>query len=133
MKSIILIISLSTLLIQSSFAQKAKGCDSYMTSEYISDGQYYSTPITYGETREFKTTFIAGNIYRIAACSSFEKNVNFYIYDQDNNLLFTNTDYQHAPYWDFEFPNTMQCTIKVSLVSEQVVNDFASISIGFKQ
>lgn len=108
-------------------------CDKYITSEYINDPQYYATPLKFGETKQFTITFIGGNIYRLAVASSTENNVQFLIYDQENNLLFSNADFSYTQYWDFEVPSTLECTVKVSLVSSQILEDFASICIGFKQ
>lgn len=114
------------------FAQKAP-CDIHITHEYIADPQYYFSPLSFGTVKDFKITFIGGNTYRVAVASATEKNIEFSIYDQDNNLLFSNAKFSHAPYWDFEITNTMECTIKISLVTDYVPNDFGAICIGFKQ
>ena len=118
-----------------SFSQTIENspCDKYITADYINDPQYYATPLNYGETKQFTITFIGGNIYRLAVASSTENNVQFLIYDQENNILFSNADFSYSPYWDFDVPSTLECTIKVSLVSTQMLEDFASICIGFKQ
>ncbi len=108
-------------------------CEKYMSADFISDGQYYNSPISFGETKKFKLAFIGGNTYRLALCSTYKDNLNFWLYDQDNNLLFSNVKFQNTPYWDFEFTNTMECTLKVSLISEQIVNDFVTVSVGFQK
>ncbi|HPY82819.1 MAG: hypothetical protein M0R02_01520 [Bacteroidales bacterium] len=118
-----------------SFSQTSKNspCDTYITAEYIIDPQYHATPLQHGETKQFTITFIGGNVYRLAVSSSTENNIHFMIYDQESNMLFSNADFKYAPYWDFDVTNTLECTIKVSLVSPQTIEDFATICIGFKQ
>lgn len=131
MKKIILLFLSATFSIIS-FAQ-GSSCAKHISSEYIIDPQHYATAITFGETESFKITFIGGNTYRIAVESSTPNNLLFYIYDQENNLLFSNSNFENSPFWDFEIPNTMECTIKVSLASEKIIDDFANICIGFKK
>lgn len=118
-----------------SFSQTSNNspCETYITAEYIIDPQYHATPLKDGETKQFTITFIGGNVYRLAVSSSTENNIHFMIYDQENNILFSNADFKYAPYWDFDVTNTLECIIKVSLVSSQIHEDFATICIGFKQ
>jgi hypothetical protein len=35
-------------------------------------------------------------------------------------VLFTNKEYENAPYWDLEFPSTMECSIFVQLAPETI-------------
>ena len=36
------------------------------------------------------------------------------------NTLFTNKDYENAPYWDLEFPTTIECSIFIQLPPETI-------------
>lgn len=114
------------------FAQNIS-CDTYMTEEYISDGQYYNTPIKNGETKSFKVTFQAGNIYRVVACAEQSKFLIFKLIDQEGNILFNNTDFKNSPYWDFQIKNTMEYTIILYLNNPTISIDNAIVIIGYKQ
>lgn len=82
---------------------------------------------------EFSATFYGGSTYRIAACSGFtEGNLIFSIYDRDHNMLYSNSEYKNAPYWDFKFGNTIDCVIEAQLNSTNVKSGCAVLAIGFK-
>ena len=84
---------------------------------YTSDGQYYHSLLLEGETAEFKTTFYAGEEYRIVACSKDGLgSVNFSVLDANYNLIFNNSDYDDASSWDFKFNSTNDYYIQAKLV-----------------
>jgi hypothetical protein len=57
----------------------------------------------------------------------------FDILDQERNLLFTNSDFSNAPYWDFEVKNTIECTIEAKLDPNKKLNGCAQLIIAFKK
>lgn len=93
-----------------------ENCTKYLETGFISDGQQYKALLSGGEVAEFHTTFYANNYYRIVgATGEDEGNVVFSVYDQENRLLFSNRNYKNSPYWDFQFSNTINCTIEAKL------------------
>ena len=107
-------------------------CGEHMSDGYISDGQQYRALLISDETAEFYTTFYGGATYRVAACSGFEEgNLIFRIFDADRNLLFENTAYDNAGYWDFTFSDTQECTIEAQLDNSAAGSGCAVILIGF--
>ena|ERR1700722_4370450 len=119
-------------------------CDSIATScakrnlepSFISDGQQYrALLVNADETAEFHVTFYGGTIYRLAACSGMtDGNLIFTIYDSQRNVLFTNGQYQNAPYWDFTIKSTVDCIIDAQLnPTTNAGSGCAVILIGFKQ
>jgi len=111
-----------------------QNCTKYLEPEFISDGQQYKALLSGGEVAEFHTTFYANNYYRIVgATGKEEKNVIFSIYDEENHLLFSNKDHQNSPYWDFQFSNSINCTIEAKLNQKNVTSGFVLLLIGFKQ
>lgn len=112
----------------------AKICAKNVTANYISDGQSYRALLNGDQVAEFRATFYGGSTYRIAGCSGFtEGNLIFEIYDEDHNQLFTSSDYKNAPYWDFAFGSTVDCTIEAKLNTVNVQSGCATMVIGFKQ
>jgi hypothetical protein len=127
-------------LCTSGFAQ----CDSIanlcakrnMDPSFISDGQQYrALLVNSDETAEFHTTFYGGTVYRVAACSGMtDGNLVFSIYDSQRNLIFSNSAYQNAPYWDFKIKSTVDCIIDAQLnPTTNSGSGCAVILIGFKQ
>ncbi len=121
----------------SAFAQcdtVASVCLKNLTSKYTSDGQRYFSLLLDQEIAEFSATFYGGTVYRIAACSGLEDgNLIFSIYDRDRNLLYSNKDFRNAPYWDFKFKNTLDCTIEAELAKHNKASGCAVLLISFKK
>jgi hypothetical protein len=122
MKKVLLALALLTGLLafsERSFAQcdtVATICAKHMTKQYVSDGQRYFSLLLDQEVAEFSATFYGGTTYRIAQCSGLsDGNLVVVIYDKEKNVLFTNAEYQNAPYWDFKFKSTIDCTIEAVL------------------
>jgi hypothetical protein len=130
---IAVILTLST----KSFAQSdtlIKLCTQYLKPPFVSDGQQYKALLNGDEIAEFHSTFYGGSTYRIVGASgTSEGNMIFSVYDIERNLLFSNRNYQNAPYWDFKFNSTIDCVIEAELDSKSLNSGFALILIGFKQ
>lgn len=108
-------------------------CAKHIVPPFISDGQQYRALLNGEEIAEFHATFYGGSTYRISACSgTSEGNLLFSVYDKERNLLFSNSDYQNSPYWDFQFNSTMECIIEANLEKKEG-SGFAILLIGFKQ
>ncbi len=129
------IIALSALFSANAQCDSIAGlCKKNMSAQYISDGQAYRALLVNQEVAEFHATFFGGSTYRIAACSGFsDGNLIFSIYDQDRNLLFTNSEHKNAPYWDFALKSTLNCTIEAQLNATGSTSGCAVLLVGFKQ
>lgn len=110
-------------------------CENHLPFPYVSDGQQYVTLITKEQSAEFKVTFYEGTTYRIVACcGESDGNLIFSLYDRDKNQLFSGSNFDNTPFWDFKFETTMECTIEAKLRQESELDSgFAIILIGFKQ
>lgn len=113
----------------------ANVCARNMAKQFLSDGQEYrALLLNNDETAEFHSTFYGGTIYRVVACSGMgEGNLVFSVFDSDRNLIFTNSDYKNAPFWDFKVNSTFDCIIEARLGSESQGSGCAVVLIGFKQ
>jgi hypothetical protein len=106
----------------------------YDNSIYITDGQVYKSFLSESEISEVSATLFEGTTYRIATSAGIEENfMLFEVYDQDRNLLFSNTDYSNSPYWDFKVENTMDCTIETHLDLNKKLEGCALMMIAFKK
>jgi len=112
----------------------AVACQNFITQNYISDGQVYRSLLNGDDVAEFQSTLFGGNTYRIAVCSGIsDSNLIFRLSDQERNVLFSNTDYDKEPYWDFYVENTMQVSIEVLLDNTRKDSGCAVVVIGFKK
>ena len=106
----------------------------YDNSIYITDGQAYKAFLGESEISEVSTTLFEGTTYRIATSAGIEENyMLFELYDQDRNLLFSNSDYNNSPYWDFKVENTIDCTIETHLDLNKKLEGCALMMIAFKK
>lgn len=116
----------------------AQACEQTLHSgkdgeSFISDGQVY-TAFLDREKAEFKTTLFGGATYRIATSAGSEENyVIFTIKDQAGNILFSNSNYKNAPYWDFQTDETITITIETELDKDLKVTGCVVMLIGFKK
>ncbi|MBI3512114.1 MAG: hypothetical protein HY064_15760 [Bacteroidetes bacterium] len=117
-----------------------KMCSAHVIPPFVSDGQTYRAFVSSGENAQFNTTFFAGSTYRIAAGSGMtEGNLIFSIYSVDPNtgdrqLIFSNSQHNYAPYWDFKVNTTVEVSIEASLnPSSGKESGCAVMLIGFKQ
>lgn len=135
---VILVICISFVCFaQQTYAQQKKSaielCDNYMNDGFISDGQYYLQTLQKDEVKKTKITLMGGNIYRIAACAENTKQLQFSIVDVQGNVLYTNTKFEYAPYWDFEIKETIECTITITNNDTTIPKDKSILIIGYKR
>lgn len=109
-------------------------CSKNMSQGFISDGQSYRALLVDDQVAEFRATLYGGSTYRMAACSGFtDGNLALRIFDEERNLLYDNSEYKNAPYWDFEIKNTINCTIEAQLnPSTNMTSGCAVLLMGFK-
>ena len=108
--------------------------NNYDKSIYITDGQLYKSFLSESEISEISTTLFEGTTYRIATSAGNEENfMLFELYDQDRNLLFSNSDYSNSPYCDFKVENTIDCTIESRLYLNKKLEGCALMMIAFKK
>jgi hypothetical protein len=101
---------------------------------FVSDGQTYRAFLDEDQTSEFQTTFFGGNTYRIAASAGTRENyIIFEVRDNQNNLIFSNTDHKNAPYWDFKVESSLDVVISMTLDANKKSSGCAVMLIGFKQ
>lgn len=110
-------------------------CAKHLASKYISGGQQYrALLLNTDETAEFHATFYGGSTYRVAACSGLtDGNLVFSVFDEQRNMIFTNSEYKNAPYWDFKINSTLDGIIEAKLDIRNQGSGCAVVLIGFKQ
>ena len=105
-----------------------------MGENFVSDGQSYRALIFDDQIAEFTTTLYGKSTYRVVGIGGLEKEqLHFNIYDEDDNLLFSNADYQNSAYWDFEINSTLDCRIEAKLDLMKQKSGCAVLLIGFEQ
>jgi len=108
-------------------------CNQNFTKEYLSDGQEYRALLINEQTAEFHLTLYGGSIYRFGACSGMNSgNLVFRVYDQDYNEIFSNSEHELSPYWDFKVNSTLDVIVEANLNQDKVNSGCAVLLVGFK-
>lgn len=108
-------------------------CSQNFTKEYLSDGQEYRALLFEEQTAEFHLTLYGGSVYRFSACSGLQNgNLKFRLLDEEMNELFSNADYDVAPYWDFEVESTLDVIVEGNLNLDRINSGCAVLLVGFK-
>ena len=106
----------------------------YMNERFVSDGQSYRALIFDDQIAEFTTTLYGNSTYRIIGVAGLEtKQIHFSLYDEEDNLLYNNAEYQNSPYWDFEIKSTIDCRVEAKLDLVKQKSGCAVLLIGFEQ
>lgn len=112
----------------------ASVAEHFMGDDFVSDGQSYRALVFDDQIAEFTTTLYGNSTYRIVGVAGLEKEqLHFSIYDEEDNLLFSNAQYQNSPYWDFEITSTLDCRIEAKLDPVKQKSGCAVLLIGFEQ
>ncbi len=107
-------------------------CKSNFEYPFIVTGKPFRALLTGDEITEFKATLFSSTTYRIAVASKEPNMVIFSIYDMERNLLFTNEDFDNAPYWDFVVDGYLDCLIEAKLDNSVATSGFAIVLTGLK-
>lgn len=128
---------LLTFILGAAFGQCdtiASVCSKHIGDGFISDGQLYRALLYEDQVAEFNATFFGGSTYRLVGCSGFENgNLIYSVFDEKRNLLFTNSDFDNAPYWDFKVESTMQVIIEAHLDQSKLDSGCAVMLINFEK
>lgn len=133
----ILIFLVFSVLCKVSFAQcdsTASYANQYMQKNFVSDGQSYRALLFDDQIAEFNTTFYGGSTYRIVAFAGLEKDqLQFTLFDEEGNELFTNKEHANSTYWDFKINSTIEGRIEAKLDLAKQKSGCAVLLIGFER
>lgn len=111
----------------------AKECQRLLSKDFISDGQVY-TAFLDREKAEFKTTLYGGTTYRISTSAGTKDDFAlFSIKDPEGHILFSNSNYKNAQYWDFRVEETIPVVIQTELDLDLKTSGCVVMMIGFKR
>lgn len=101
---------------------------------FVTDGQQYKVFLADDQIAEFYTTLYGNASYRICVISSPKaESVEFILRDIEMTELFSNSVFENTHYWDFNVENTIDCSIEIKLLQEELDSGCAVMLIGFKQ
>ncbi len=106
---------------------------------YVYNGQLNSAVLSEGDVAELLLTFYADQDYRVQVCGHPALgNIQFQVFDTEENLIFDNAKKDYVKYWDFKSNSTQQLIVRVTVPQENnrsgmVQTGCVSILVGFKE
>lgn len=96
--------------------------------DYVHDGNYNATMLSDGESADLYKTFFSGQKYRVVIGKVKSlPNIRFQVINQNDDVLFDNSDHNYTLSWDFEVETTQQLIIHLE-VDEPDENANAQVS-----
>jgi hypothetical protein len=105
---------------------------------YTHDGNYHAAVLVEGEEAELYKTFYSDMEYRLAIVGESKlPNVEFTIYDENRNVIYSNKNNNYAKTFDFKLESSKQLKLVVKVVSSAKPGDLpasgcVAIMFGFK-
>ncbi|MFM7234089.1 MAG: hypothetical protein ACKO7B_13050 [Flavobacteriales bacterium] len=116
MRSILFSIQL-VLIACSGLAQceeSVRAAELALGNQFIADPKYLEAKLEEGDTLSFETVWHAKNTYRIATSANQNQRINMLLFDENDNLLYDNSNFGFAEGWTFfvEHSMTVRCVIR---------------------
>ncbi len=134
-KRFILFFCFISILVESfSQVQSRSDCEKLITPAYYYNDQDYLVKISQNEKASFHVTFYENFQYRLVACNKLKNSrVEVTLIDPNNNILYSNIDYDYTQVWDFQFTSTIECVVKMAVVgNEKFDKTELSLLVGYK-
>jgi hypothetical protein len=105
---------------------------------YTHDGNYHAAVLVEGEEAELYKTFYSDMEYRVAIVGEGKlPSIEFRVYDENKNVLYSNKDHNNASTWDFKLESSKQLKLVVKVTPFNKPGDIpasgcVAIMFGFK-
>ena len=131
--TLLLIIALCSSAARSQCEQSMLAAEKAMGENFIADPQYVQAMLTNTDSLQFESVWLADNTYRIASSGSEKQRVAISLFDQNNNPIFNNSEFNYPADWDFFVEQSMKirCVIRPILESNEAI--CVTVLTGFKK
>ena len=131
--TLLLIIALCSSAARSQCDQSMLAAEKAMGENFIADPQYVQAMLTNTDSLQFESVWLADNTYRIASSGSEKQRVAISLFDQNNNPIFNNSEFNYPADWDFFVEQSMKirCVIRPILESNEAI--CVTVLTGFKK
>jgi hypothetical protein len=133
-----LFIAIATLNVDAQCKAFAKKDCLPRLSPFTHDGNYHAAVLVEGEEAELYKTFYSDMEYRLAIVGESKlPNIEFTIFDEDKNVIYSNKNFNYAKTWDFKLESSKQLKLVVKVTQSTKPGDVplsgcVAIMFGFK-
>lgn len=129
----LLMIALCSSAARSQCEQSMLAAEKAMGDNFIADPQYVQGMLTNTDSLQFESVWLADNTYRIASSGSEKQRVAISLFDQNNNPLFNNSEFNYPADWDFFVEQSMKirCVVRPMVETKEAI--CVTVLTGFKK
>jgi hypothetical protein len=131
--TLLLMAALCSSFAHSQCEQSMLAAEKAMGENFIAEPQYVQGMLTNTDSLQFESVWLADNTYRIASSGSEKQRVAISLFDQNNNPIFNNSEFNYPADWDFFVEQSMKirCVIRPILESNEAI--CVTVLTGFKK
>jgi hypothetical protein len=131
--TMLLMIALCSSAARSQCEQSMLAAEKAMGDNFIADPQYVQGMLTNTDSLQFESVWLADNTYRIASSGSEKQRVAISLFDQNNNPLFNNSEFNYPADWDFFVEQSMKirCVVRPMVETKEAI--CVTVLTGFKK
>jgi hypothetical protein len=100
---------------------------------YIANPQFNSGIVSAGDSLIFESVWLANNTYRIATSAGEQEQIDIRLFDQNNNLIFSGSEFNYPTKWDFFIENSMTVRCVVRPIQLSATPYCLTVLTGFKK
>ena len=131
--TLLLIVALCSTAARSQCEQSMLAAEKAMSDNFIADPQYVQGLLSNADTLRFESIWLANNTYRIASSGTEKQKINIQLFDQNNNSIFNNSEFNYPADWDFFVEQSMKVRCVVRPVIETNEAICVTVLTGFKK
>ena len=131
--TLLLMIALCSSAARSQCEQSMLAAEKAMGENFIADPQYVQAMLTNTDSLQFESVWLADNTYRIASSGSEKQRVDISLFDQNNNPIFNNSEFNYPADWDFFVEQSMKirCVVRPIVATNETI--CVTVLTGFKK
>jgi hypothetical protein len=113
--------------------ESLRAAEAALGKSFIANPQFHEAILSKSDSLTFESVWLANNTYRIATSASEEEQIDIRLFDQNNQLIFSGSEFNYPSKWDFFIENSMTVKCVVRPVQVPATPFCLTILTGFKK
>ena len=113
--------------------ESLRAAEAALGKSFIANPQFHEAILSQNDSLTFESVWLANNTYRIATSASEEEQIDIRLFDQNNQLIFSGSEFNYPSKWDFFIENSMTVKCVVRPVQVAASPSCLTVLTGFKK
>ena len=113
--------------------ESIQAAESALGKSYIANPQFNAGMLLAGDSLTFESVWLANNTYRIATSAGEKELIDIRLFDQNNQLIFSGSEFNYPTKWDFFIENSMNIRCVVRAIEVPATPFCLAVLTGFKK